>query len=356
MGRGRKRLTTEAFIEKARMVHEGKYQYSKVQYTHSDNKILITCPTHGDWEQKAGNHISGKGCPACATGFRGPYNKLDAKGFIKKAQEVHENLYNYDKTYYRTSTEKVTITCNKHGDYHQLPGEHLRGLGCFVCYKEEDLIKRVESFIKRSKVIHEGYYEYSKVSYVNLATEVSIICPQHGDYLQTPTNHLTGTGCPLCREEIKIEKGRVKALVQYITPRLYDLYVTPRCSINGVTIQSYHEAVREGLDRYFTGYPCRRGHISERLVTSHGCTECTSEDAQRKKTWCLENKEAIKAKSAVWYSDPINRAKSLAAATQWQKDNPDRVNMRQRGRRRKVVLATPPWVDEKVWGGYRRDL
>lgn len=44
-----KKLTTEQFIEKARLVHGDKYDYSKVEYINSDTKVCIVCPIHGEF-------------------------------------------------------------------------------------------------------------------------------------------------------------------------------------------------------------------------------------------------------------------------------------------------------------------
>ena len=51
--------------------------------------------------------------------------KLTTKEFIKKAQKIHENKYNYNKVDYVTSHIKVLITCPEHGDFPQTPNSHL---------------------------------------------------------------------------------------------------------------------------------------------------------------------------------------------------------------------------------------
>ena len=53
-------------------------------------------------------------------------------------------------------------------------------------------------FIKRVKEIHNNKYDYSKVEYKNNTTKVCIICPEHGEFWQTPKQHLNGQGCPKC--------------------------------------------------------------------------------------------------------------------------------------------------------------
>lgn len=55
----------EYFINKATDVHKGKYTYEKAAYTGTKNKVVVTCPIHGDFEQEAQAHLQGKGCTKC---------------------------------------------------------------------------------------------------------------------------------------------------------------------------------------------------------------------------------------------------------------------------------------------------
>lgn len=58
--------------------------------------------------------------------------------------------------------------------------------------------KTKTEFIEEAKVIHGDKYDYSKVEYVNNHTKVCIICSEHGEFWQTPNNHLSHHGCPKC--------------------------------------------------------------------------------------------------------------------------------------------------------------
>lgn len=59
------KLTTDQFIEKAKLAHGNKFDYSKVNYIDSQTKVIIICPLHGEFEQKPNKHLSGQGCPLC---------------------------------------------------------------------------------------------------------------------------------------------------------------------------------------------------------------------------------------------------------------------------------------------------
>lgn len=101
------------------------------------------------------------------------------------------------------SHTKVSIVCPKHGEFLQLPNDHLNGSGCPKCSNEikgKYQIGNIKDFINKSKSIHNNKYNYSEFKYVNNRTKSTIICPKHGKFLQTPHNHLSGYGCPICNQ------------------------------------------------------------------------------------------------------------------------------------------------------------
>lgn len=134
--------------------------------------------------------------------------------FIEDAIKLHGNEYDYSNVEYVNNRTLVRIICNKHGEFLQTPDVHLRGCGCPICRwkKAQESIRRVqglttEEFIRRAKEVHGDKYDYSKVKYENTDTKVCIICPEHGEFWQTPHHHLNGHGCPVCgRNDISEEK------------------------------------------------------------------------------------------------------------------------------------------------------
>ena len=129
----KRRLTTEEFVEKARKVHGNKYDYSKVNYVASDEKVCIICPEHGEFWQTPSNHLMGQRCPQCGNISRGILKRLTTEEFVEKARKVHGNKYDYSKVNYVTSDEKVCIICPEHGEFWQSTGNHLQGNGCPKC-------------------------------------------------------------------------------------------------------------------------------------------------------------------------------------------------------------------------------
>ena len=192
-----KKLTTKEFISKAIKVHGLRYDYSKVDYKNSQTKVCIICPEHGEFWQKPNNHLNGRNCFKCKGS-----EKSTTEKFIEKANKIHNNKYDYSKVQYINNETKVCIICPKHGEFWQEPKNHLNGQGCPKCKSEknkERCNKGIEQFIKEAKEIHGDKYDYSKVNYINTNEKVCIICPEHGEFWQTPSSHINQKrGCPVC--------------------------------------------------------------------------------------------------------------------------------------------------------------
>lgn len=127
--------------------------------------------------------------------------------FICKARESHGDKYDYSKSEYVNARTKVCIICKEHGEFWQTPDNHLRGQGCPRC-KARTLSSDKETFVEKAKKIHgENKYDYSKVEYKTSINKVCIICPQHGEFWQTPHSHLNGSGCPKCANKKRLVLG-----------------------------------------------------------------------------------------------------------------------------------------------------
>ena len=188
--------TNESFIESARSIHGDKYDYSKVHYEKSSKEVCIICPEHGEFWQKPEIHLAGHGCPKCGISRIKEKTSDNTNIFISKARSVHGDRYDYSKTKYVKATEKVIITCPIHGDFEQLPYNHLSGHGCTKCNRPE--VHNTEDFINRSRKAHGNKYDYSKTVYSGCDKKVTITCPEHGDFEQNPNDHMNGHGCPQC--------------------------------------------------------------------------------------------------------------------------------------------------------------
>ena len=201
------KITKSEFVKRALYVYGNKYDYSKVEYVNYDTKVCIICPEHGEFWQTPGNHLTGKGCPKCRTEvlqkFNTEKNKKARDEFTKKATEIHGNKYDYSKAEYINSHTKVCIICPEHGEFWQTPTNHLSGNGCPKCIK---LFNDINNFIFEAEKVHNNRYDYSKSEYKSTRSKICIICPEHGEFWQTPLNHLKGNGCPKCKTSIMENK------------------------------------------------------------------------------------------------------------------------------------------------------
>lgn len=133
--------------------------------------------------------------------------------FITKAQAVHGDRYDYSLVDYHGSEKKVRIICPVHGEFQQSPHQHINGSGCPKCGRikcDYNRKKGLRFFLDQAHAVHGDKYDYSKVDLKTRREKVTIICPIHGEFEQTPYNHtVQKQGCPKCAREsnaVKITK------------------------------------------------------------------------------------------------------------------------------------------------------
>lgn len=197
------KLTTQDFIDRARSAHGDRYGYAKAEYKSAHAKVTITCSEHGDFHQRACDHLKGKGCIECGRNLVGLSKRITTDKFIERAKAVHGERYEYSKARYVNSKTKVVITCKIHGEFNQAPNNHLTGRGCPECAEKSRSASRkkrwnTEYFKRRAKDVHGSKYDYRLVRYTKNNLKVEIVCPEHGSFKQAPYSHLQGNGCPKC--------------------------------------------------------------------------------------------------------------------------------------------------------------
>ncbi|EKD89569.1 MAG: hypothetical protein ACD_33C00045G0036, partial [uncultured bacterium] len=237
-----KRHNTEEFIRKAMLIHGDRYGYENSNYLGAHIKVILDCYIHGPFEQTPAAHLRSQGCVKCQYEFLSNYFVSNTQEFITKAIKIHGNKFDYSKSVYINAYTNIIIICPIHGEFEQKPDNHLQSKGCSKCSLEEFIINHPtrltqEEFIIRAKQIHGDKFDYSKVVYINGWTKIIIVCPIHGDFLQTPNDHLQGSGCPICKSskgELAIleilKKHGIKFTRQYQIPEIahnlyYDFYL-----------------------------------------------------------------------------------------------------------------------------------
>lgn len=164
-------------------------------YKGANEKITLRCNNCGhEWKAIPRSvAISKHGCPKCG---------------VKKARlEKAKNLFisrldssKYELIEYK-NFENVTVKCKICGNIRHTTSSNILRFGCKICSSKIVGEKRKlskEEFINRAKKIHGNKYDYSKIKYIDYETPITIICPIHGEFQQSPSKHLSGHNCPKC--------------------------------------------------------------------------------------------------------------------------------------------------------------
>ena len=133
---------------------------------------------------------------------------------IERLQSLFGERCGYEKVVFKNMKTPITLVCHErdangieHGEFSMRPDNIFSShQGCPKCYDDRRSRlqrKPIEQFIEEATKVHGGLYEYHKVEYINGRTKVCIVCPIHGDFWQSPTNHLKGKGCPYCSGNAK---------------------------------------------------------------------------------------------------------------------------------------------------------
>jgi len=212
-------FTKEEFIQKAIETHGNKYDYSQVNYINSQTKITLKCNIcENTFEQLANSHLQGNGCKQCASKLNGDKSRKTNENFILEAENIHKDenntpIYDYSMVEYKTCHKKVIIICKIHGQFEQVPSQHLSGSGCINCgiikaAKKQTFTK--EEFIQKAKEKHGTKFDYSQVNYINSQTKITLKC-NICDYIfeQVPNSHLHGYGCDKCAHMINHENQKL---------------------------------------------------------------------------------------------------------------------------------------------------
>lgn len=296
----------DKFIKMGGVIHNGKYDYSKVNYINNRTKVCIICPEHGEFWQEPSSHLSGCGCPKCANknktldevighckevhGDKYDYSLLTTPNlsikqkiickkcgnifemslnnhiyqkqgckfcshrsyayttdeFIKRAREIHGDRYDYSKVKYKNKYEKVCIICPEHGEFWQMPDKHVNSKqGCPKCSSFHKM--NTDEFIQKAIEKHGNWFDYSNVDYKNNDTKVCIVCPEHGEFWQTPHSHLQGKGCPKCHEENNVNEIK---LFNFLNEN-YDGEIISQYKdtwLNGQTLDIYIPSKKIGIE------------------------------------------------------------------------------------------------------------
>jgi predicted nucleic-acid-binding Zn-ribbon protein len=207
-------------IEQFHSTHGDRYDYSQVVYSTSLKKVEVTCRKHGLFYISPGHHMNGVGCRKCYF----EKQKTTKAEFVEKSKAHFGNRYDYSSfSELPEFGKKVRILCTAHDlEFLQEPRNHLNGhVGCPKCKSlkhalgdgqlnpSDDASQLLGKFVERAHAVHGKRYGYEEFVYNNASTKGRITCSMHGNFYQTPSNHLRGSLCPACARE-SLKEGTLK--------------------------------------------------------------------------------------------------------------------------------------------------
>lgn len=231
-------ISKQKFIQSARKIHNDWYDYSKVDYISSSDKVCIICPTHGEFWQTPNSHLCGSGCPNCTqrNGVRKERTKyLDKQSTLEQIKTkcssrskngiFQEFVKFIDEDNWREGATRMILRCPIHGEYEVSVRDYLefRSYGCERCGHRRTDDKVIESFLSLidacNKLYGENHLDFSKAKYKDENTKLEVIChekfedgTEHGSFFIKPKILRKGSGCPFCNKNHHRSRGEQRVL------------------------------------------------------------------------------------------------------------------------------------------------
>lgn len=226
------KLSQEHVIKQFKEKHKDKFDYSKVDYKSSTEKVIIICKKHGEFLQLPHVHKRGAGCRKCADNLTSSRQLGGLETYIKRLYRVQpkefvDNIDFSEVNFVDQHTIIKNIKCKRSNHtFDANPCQLPLGHCCLKCSDTIRIKKYSENFFKNARKIHGLKYDYSKSVYIDSRTPLIIICPYHGDFSQRPQGHATDRGagnhCPSCKSskgeeliEMWAKQNNIKHVYQY---------------------------------------------------------------------------------------------------------------------------------------------
>ena len=205
-------MTREEFLNKSRNTHGYKYNYIDLPEKLT-LKSYIKVELFGiEYTQRVNKHLDGK-CPEKNT------ERKTIDDFIEKSREIWGDRFDYSYTKYENALTSIKLFDKKKNlMIEQIASLHLLGHECKNM--------KLDDFISESNIIFNYKYRYDKTVYTNRTTRLTITCPEHGDFIVKPNEHLdSGIGCKKCIENLftkKVKGFLNKHRINYIVQNRFD--------------------------------------------------------------------------------------------------------------------------------------
>lgn len=241
--------TKDTFINEAINVHGNRYDYSKVVYVNSTQKVCIICPKHGEFLQTPNSHLHGHGCPKCSG-----VSKMTYEEFLSKANDIHKHKFIYNNDFDGIH-KKITITCPTHGNFIQLAKKHLQGQSCPKCAIEKlstNKKDRNKLFINQSNIRFNNLYLFPNIDneYINSHSKLTVVCDKcNNTFTKIACDHLTSPfgGCKYCYGNTSKSENEIIDYIKSSFPSL-KLSLNDRTLLNGKEIDILIPQLKIGIE------------------------------------------------------------------------------------------------------------
>lgn len=189
--------------------HGDQYTIDITTFKAIKKEVIACCKDHGKYIVPAYNIRRSKSgaCPKCKNKHRGAPS-LNKKTFLEKyGNPQFEHI-----SPYITMHEDILIRCkicNK--NFLEAPNNHIKRYTCPHCIGIYNKIygSKLDYFKEKVKLIHGVRYKYDFKTFKSFSDPLKIICNIHGEFYQTPTNHLRGNNCPECAYITRLQATRM---------------------------------------------------------------------------------------------------------------------------------------------------
>lgn len=267
---------------------------------------------------------------------REPRKVEDSLAAVRKK---HGDRYDYTETVFKRSIDKIAIRCRIHGIFWQTLNSHILGCGCPMCAKTERAKSKTTThaeFVKRAIAVHGGVYTYPE-EYTKAQHKLKIICPLHGEFLQSAIKHLQGKGCRKCATT-KNSKKALDTLEDFVAKATavhgdrydYTLFEYTKSSIKSTILCREHGPFQQSPNGHLSGKGCQtcagsnlENKIYEHLLT-FGVPIVRRERSILKRKeldfYFPEQKLAVELNGVLWHSSFVLKQKGASWVRRHQLD------------------------------------
>lgn len=191
------------FLQDMKTKYGDRLDFTDSVFKNVKAPVKAYCKIHHEHFVTNGKGILlGRGCLKCKSEKISHALSMTQEEYLAEINAAHGEMYGHDSVVYTDAKNNVTVHCYKHGDFEIQAYAHLRGRGCPKCSYEAFGLRcksNTKEFSAKATVLKQDKYNYSRAVYVDSHTPVEILCTTCSfAFMQSPTSHLGGSGCPAC--------------------------------------------------------------------------------------------------------------------------------------------------------------